>query len=65
MVRAMACPVPHPAAPGRPDVHPRPPTRPLVRFGLTDHPRELSWTVLRGLEDGLAPYFGDKWMEKR
>ena len=43
----------------------------VARFGLTDHPRELSWTVLRGIEEGLAPFFGEKkkkkkkWMEKR
>jgi hypothetical protein len=37
----------------------------VARFGLTDHPRELSWTVLRGIEEGLAPLFGEKWMEKR
>lgn len=35
------------------------------RFALTDHPRELSWTVLRNLEAALAPLFGDRWMEKR
>ncbi len=36
------------------------------RFGLTDHRRELSWTVLRGIEEGLAPFFArEKWMEKR
>lgn len=34
-------------------------------FGLTDHPREQSWTVLRGLETTLEPLFGPKWMEKR
>lgn len=37
----------------------------VARFGVTDHPRELSWTVLRTLEEGLAPLFGEKWMEKR
>ena len=37
----------------------------VARFGLTDHPRELSWTVLRQMEDGLAHLFGEKWMEKR
>jgi hypothetical protein len=37
----------------------------VARFGLTDHPRELSWTVLRGIEDGLAHLFGEKWMEQR
>ncbi|WP_232662682.1 hypothetical protein [Pseudonocardia sp. TRM90224] len=35
----------------------------VSRFGLTDHPRELTWTVLRGVETALAPWFGDKWME--
>ena len=34
------------------------------RFGLTSHPRELSWTVLRNLEEGLAHLFGDDWMEE-
>lgn len=34
------------------------------RFTLTNHPRELSWTVLRSLEDGLAHLFGDDWLEK-
>jgi hypothetical protein len=37
----------------------------VARFGLTDHSRELSWTVLRGIEEGLAPFFGEKWMDKR
>lgn len=35
------------------------------RFGLTFHPQDLSWTVLRNLEDGLTHLFGDKWMEQR
>lgn len=34
------------------------------RFGLTGHPRELSWTVLTRLEERLAPLFGEKWMER-
>ncbi|KAA2258754.1 hypothetical protein F0L68_23270 [Solihabitans fulvus] len=34
------------------------------RFGLTSHARELSWAVLRNLEDGLARLFGEKWMEE-
>jgi len=34
------------------------------RFGLTDHGRELSWTVLRNLEDGLTGELGENWMEK-
>jgi hypothetical protein len=37
----------------------------VARFGLTDHPRDLSWTVLTRLEERLAPIFGDKWTEKR
>lgn len=36
----------------------------IVRFALTDHPRELSWTVLRNLEDRLEPHLGEKWMER-
>lgn len=39
--------------------------RELARFGLTEHPRELSWTVLRNLEDGLAHLLGEKWMEEK
>jgi hypothetical protein len=35
------------------------------RFSLTGHSRELSWTVLRSVEEALAPLFGDKWMEER
>ena len=35
-----------------------------ARFGLTGHPRELSWTVLTRLEERLAPLFGEKWMER-
>lgn len=30
----------------------------VARFGLTGHARDLSWGVLRTLEDGLAPWFG-------
>lgn len=37
----------------------------VARFGLTDHPKDLSWPLLRRLEDGLAPWSGDSWMEKR
>ncbi len=37
----------------------------LVRFGLTDHPRDLSWSLLRALEDGMAPWFGQNWTEKK
>jgi hypothetical protein len=36
----------------------------VATFTLTDHPRELSWTVLRSVEDALTPQFGAKWMEK-
>jgi hypothetical protein len=36
----------------------------IERFGLTGHPRELSWTVLTRLEERLAPLFGEKWMER-
>jgi hypothetical protein len=31
-------------------------------FGLTGHPKELSWTVLERLEERLAPLFGERWM---
>jgi hypothetical protein len=36
----------------------------VERFGLTGHPRELSWTVLTRLEERLAPLFGEKWVER-
>lgn len=36
-----------------------------ARFGLTDHPRDLSWSLLRAVEDGLAPWFGQNWTEKK
>lgn len=36
----------------------------LARFGLTDHSQDVSWSVLRNMEDGLAHLFGDTWMEK-
>ncbi|MFE6388294.1 hypothetical protein [Nocardiopsis dassonvillei] len=36
----------------------------LGYFGLADHPKELSWTVLKGVEDSLKHLFGEKWMEK-
>ena len=36
----------------------------VERSGLTEHPRELSWTVLTRLEERLAPLFGEKWMER-
>jgi hypothetical protein len=35
-----------------------------ARFGLTGHARDLSWTVMRETEDGLAQLFGKKWTEK-
>ncbi len=31
-------------------------------FGLTGHPKELSWTVLERLEERLAPLFGERWI---
>lgn len=34
----------------------------VERFGLTGHPRELSWPVPTRLEERLAPIFGEKWM---
>jgi len=37
----------------------------VARFGLTGHAREISWTVLREIEGGLADMFGENWMEKR
>ena len=37
----------------------------VARFGMTGHSRELSWTLLTQLEDGLAHVFGTKWMEDR
>lgn len=37
----------------------------VARFGLTDHPRDLSWTVLTRLEERLTPIFGERWTEKR
>ena len=36
----------------------------VVRFGLTGHPRDLSWTVLGRLEERLAPWFGEGWTER-
>lgn len=36
----------------------------VIRFALTDHQRELSWSVLRNLEERLAPFLGEKWMER-
>jgi hypothetical protein len=37
----------------------------VARFGLTGHARDLSWTVMEHLEDGLAHLFGQKWTESR
>ncbi|EHR49978.1 hypothetical protein SacmaDRAFT_1708 [Saccharomonospora marina XMU15] len=37
----------------------------LVRFAVTGHNRELSWAVLRSIENALAPLFGEKWMEEK
>lgn len=37
----------------------------VERFGLTDHPGDMSWTVTRRLEERLVPLFGEKWTEKR
>ena len=37
----------------------------LDRFVIPQHPRELSWLVLRSIESGLAPLFGPSWMEER
>lgn len=37
----------------------------VARFGLTDHPKDLSWPLLRRIETGLAPWLGEKWMENR
>ncbi|MDN5861712.1 MAG: hypothetical protein L0H84_24185 [Pseudonocardia sp.] len=39
--------------------------QPVAKIGLTDHPRELSWTVLRNIEQTLNPWFGENWMEKQ
>ncbi|AOS63059.1 hypothetical protein TL08_11225 [Actinoalloteichus hymeniacidonis] len=35
------------------------------RFAITGHGRELSWTVLRSIEQALAPLFGAQWMEEK
>lgn len=35
------------------------------RFSVTDHgSKDVSWGVLRTIEDGLAAVLGEKWMEK-
>jgi hypothetical protein len=36
----------------------------VARFGLTGHRADLSWTVLRRLEERLAPWLGERWTEK-
>ena len=36
----------------------------VVRFGVTDHPGDVSWLVLRRLEERLEPVFGEDWTEK-
>lgn len=35
------------------------------RITVTDHPGDLSWTVLRDIEQKLAHLFGERWTEKR
>ncbi|QRK93883.1 hypothetical protein JQX30_29095 [Saccharopolyspora erythraea] len=35
------------------------------RFGITGHNREVSWTVMRSIEDSLKHLFGDSWMEEK
>jgi hypothetical protein len=35
------------------------------RFAITGNSRELSWTVLRSIEEALAHLFGEKWMEEK
>jgi hypothetical protein len=37
----------------------------VARFGLTGHARDLSWTVLGRLEEGLQHLFGENWTERR
>lgn len=39
--------------------------REIERFGLTDHPGDISWLVLRRLEERLTEVFGGGWMEER
>jgi hypothetical protein len=36
----------------------------VVRFSVTDHPGDVSWLVLRRLEERLAPVFGEDWTER-
>jgi hypothetical protein len=35
------------------------------RFAITGHSRELSWTVLRSIEDALTSLFGERWLEEK
>jgi hypothetical protein len=37
----------------------------VARFGITGHARDVSWTVLTAIEEGLEHLFGEKWMENR
>ncbi len=37
----------------------------VVRFGVTDHPGDVSWSGLRRLEERLAPVFGEDWTERQ
>lgn len=36
----------------------------VARFGLTDHPGDMSATLVRRLEERLEPWFGERWTEK-
>jgi hypothetical protein len=37
----------------------------LAKFGLTAHPRDLSWTVITHLDQSLSHLLGEKWTENR
>lgn len=37
----------------------------VERITVTDHPGDLSWTVLRDIETKLTHLFGARWTEKR
>ncbi|WP_028663261.1 hypothetical protein [Saccharomonospora halophila] len=37
----------------------------VARFALTGHARELSWTVMRSIEDSLAHLLGEHWLEEQ
>lgn len=45
------------------------PERPRIKASLMEDGGspgpDLSWTVLRALEDGMEHVFGEKWTEKR